>query len=200
MSSKLANQLLNEFSTVLDDVSVKAFFSGFSIHCQDTIFGWIGTKGFYLRGHASYRDLFIEQKMERLRLPAGVTMKLLDYYRVNDDLLNDRQRLHTIVKMVIESARQEKKHKIKCKELRIKTLPNMTLSLERLLLQVGINNVATLREIGYLEAFVRVKQYKKDVSTNLLFVLYGALNKYHVAALSPAIKQEIKSSYQRLLN
>ncbi|KFA58013.1 DNA transformation protein TfoX [Gilliamella apicola] len=163
------------------------------------MFGWIGKNGFYLRGHSSYRSLFIEAGMQPLSVSSGVSTKLLDYYKVNDDWLNDEEKLHSIAKMVIEHTKQELYEKNEIKKKRIKELPNMTLSLERLLCSVGIKDVETLEKKGYLESYYMIKSKKEEISINVLFSLYGSLHRRHVASLSKTIKNEIKFEYQHFL-
>ncbi|MDF7670378.1 TfoX/Sxy family protein [Orbaceae bacterium ESL0721] len=197
MKSRLARKLMDEFSTEFKEVSIKTFFGGYTIYSEKTIFGWINESHFYLRGHASYRELFIAKEMQPLSLPTGATIKLLDYYQVNSQLLDDRPKLYSVINMVIACACEDKKDKNRENELRIKTLPNITLSLERLLFCVGINNITTFETVGYLESFVRLKRYKKGISDNLLFALFGAFHRRHVATLSKETKQEIALTYQQ---
>lgn len=198
MSSKFANQILKEFSG-FDDISIKTFFGGFSISSKATMFGWIGKSDFYLRGHAYYRELFIESGMQPLSLPSGISTKSLDYYKVSDELFRDREKLHSIVKMVIEYAEHDLSEKNKLKEQRIKELPNMTLSLERLLFSVGIVNIPTFEQVGYLETYYRIKNKKTGISINILFILYASLHRRHVASLAKSKKDEIELEYQSFL-
>ncbi|WP_294614359.1 TfoX/Sxy family protein [uncultured Gilliamella sp.] len=198
MSSKFANQILKEFSC-FDDISIKTFFGGFSINSKSTMFGWIGKTGFYLRGHPYYRDFFIESGMQPLNLPTSISTKSLDYYKVSDEWFRDREKLYSIVKMVIEYTQHEQSEKNKLKEQRIKELPNMTLSLEKLLFSVGIINIPTFHEIGYLEAYNRIKNKKASISNNILFILYASLHRRHVASLSQSTKNEIELAYQNFL-
>ncbi|QYN43599.1 MULTISPECIES: TfoX/Sxy family DNA transformation protein [unclassified Gilliamella] len=198
MSSTFAKKILNKFST-LDDISTKTFFGGFSINSGTTMFGWIGPNDFYLRGHASYRSFFIKQGMEPLTLSSGISTKLLDYYKVNDEWLDDLPKLHSIANMVIEHAKQEQLEKNEIKTKRIKELPNMTLSLERLLFSVGIKDVDTFQKIGHLEAYHKIKNKKEEISINILFILYSSLQRCHVASLSKTTKNEIELAYKYFL-
>lgn len=196
MNSILANQILDEFSSVFDDLSIKTFFSGFSLNRQETMFGWIGQSGFYLRGHQNYRKRFIELNMNPLVLSAGVSTKLLDYYQVGDDLMKDKPQLYAMAKMAIDHAHKDKLIKNRVKSLRIKELPNMTFSLERLLFSVGISDIDTFERVGYLEAFHRIKKKRSCVSINVLFLLYCALKRTHVGVLPDSTKKEIELCYQ----
>ncbi|MWN31981.1 hypothetical protein GQ597_06860 [Gilliamella sp. Pra-s65] len=199
MCSTFANRILTELSDV-KDISIKTFFGGFSVNSEDIMFGWITQKNFYLRGHSDYRSLFVDLGMQPLSITMGMSTKLLDYYRVGDALFKDHEKLLAMVKMVIEYTKKEQYEKSEIKAKRIKELPNMTLSLERLLCSVGIKDVKTLQEVGYLNAYYKIKQKKETISINILFALYSSLHKFHVATLSNETKKEIELEYQCFVN
>ncbi|MWN06494.1 TfoX/Sxy family protein [Gilliamella sp. Pas-s95] len=199
MCSTFANRILTELSDV-KDISIKTFFGGFSVNSKDTMFGWITQKDFYLRGHPDYRSIFIDLGMQPLSIKMGMSTKLLDYYKVGDVLFNDHEKLLAMVTMVIEYTKKEQYEKGKLKEKRIKEMPNMTLSLERLLCSVGIKDVESLQEEGYLSAYYKIKQKKAAISINILFVLYSSLHRFHVATLSKETKKAIELEYQCFLN
>lgn len=199
MCSTFANRILTELSDV-KDISIKTFFGGFSVNSEDIMFGWITQKDFYLRGHPDYRSIFIDLGMQPLSITMGMSTKLLDYYKVGDVLFKDHEKLLAMVKMVIEYTKKEQYEKSEIKAKRIKELPNMTLSLERLLCSVGIKDVKTLQEVGYLSAYYKIKQKKEAISINILFALYSSLHKFHVATLSKETKKEIELEYQHFVN
>lgn len=198
MCSTFANQILIELSD-LKDISIKTFFGGFSVNSKGTMFGWITKKDFYLRGHSDYRSFFIYLGMKPLSITTGMTTKLLDYYKVDEEIFKDKEKLLAMVKMVIEYTKKEKHEKSETESKRIKALPNMTLSLERLLCSVGIKDVETFEKTGYLHTFYKIKKKKKTISMNILFVLYSSLHRFHVATLSKETKKEIELEYQCFL-
>ena len=198
MRRKLAEKIKQEFSG-FKDVSIRSFFGGFSLNSESTMFGWVDQKNFYLRAHPNYRSLFIDLGMQPLNLVFDGSNKLLDYYKVGDDLLIDRKKLHDIVKIVIEYAKQDQNEKLAKKQNRLKALPNMTVSLEKLMISVDITDIQSFKRIGYLETYYRIKHKNPKLSLNILFGLYGALSGQHMALLSQELKKEIKLAYQEFL-
>ncbi|WP_143425465.1 TfoX/Sxy family DNA transformation protein [Gilliamella sp. Nev5-1] len=198
MCSTFANRILTELSDV-EDISLKTFFGGFSVNSKNIMFGWITRKEFYLRGHSNYRSFFIDLGMQPLSITTGMSIKLLDYYKVSDELFKDQDKLLAMVKMVITYTKKEQYEKNEIKAKRIKELPNMTMSLERLLCSVGITDVEALKKVGYLEAYFKIKQKKASISINILFALYSSLHRFHVATLSQEAKKEIELEYQCFL-
>ncbi|NUF50678.1 TfoX/Sxy family protein [Gilliamella sp. ESL0250] len=198
MCSIFANRILTVLSDI-EDISIKTFFGGFSVNSKDTMFGWITQKDFYLRGHPDYRSFFIDLGMQPLSITMGMSTKLLDYYKVDEELFKAQEKLVTMVNMVITYTKKELHEKNEIKANRIKELPNMTLSLERLLCSVGIKDVETFQQVGYLSAYYKIKKKKEAISMNILFVLYSSLNRFHVATLSKETKNEIELEYQCFL-
>lgn len=198
MRRKLAEKIKQEFSG-FKDVSIRSFFGGFSLNSESTMFGWVDQKNFYLRAHPNYRSLFIDLGMKPLNLVFDGSNKLLDYYKVGDNLLTDRKQLYDIVKIVIEHAKQDQSEKLAKTQNRLKALPNMTISLEKLMISVDITDIQSFKRKGYLETYYRIKHKNPKLSLNILFGLYGALSGQHVALLSQDLKKEIELAYQEFL-
>jgi len=198
MRKELAEKIKQEFSG-FKDVSIRSFFGGFSLNSESTMFGWVDQKNVYLRAHPSYRSIFIELGMQPLNLIFDGSNKLLDYYKVGNELLTDRKQLHDIVKIVIEHAKQDQSEKLAKTQNRLKALPNMTISLEKLMISVDITDIQSFKRNGYLETYYRIKHKNPKLSLNILFGLYGALSGQHVALLSQDLKKEIELAYQEFL-
>ncbi|MCO6524287.1 MAG: TfoX/Sxy family protein, partial [Candidatus Schmidhempelia sp.] len=96
------------------------------------------------------------------------------------------------------SAISDKQNKLRLRESRLKDLPNMTLSLERLLMQIGVANINQLRELGAVQTFSRLKQYNKHLSVNVLYILAAAINGHHVAILSRDEKNKLKEQVAKI--
>lgn len=199
MLKTLAVNIKQEFSCI-EDISLRSFFGGFSLNSESVMFAWVDQNDVYLRAHDKYRSMFVELGMQPLDLVFDGSHKLLDYYKASDALRQDRKKLHSIVKMVIEHAKQDLDEKVARYQSRLKSLPNMTVSLEKLMVSSDITDIETFKEVGYLETFYRIKSKNPKLSINVLFGLYGALHDRHVGTLSSETKEEIELAYQNFLN
>ncbi len=199
MLKTLAVNIKQEFSCI-EDISLRSFFGGFSLNSESVMFAWVDQNDVYLRAHDKYRSMFVELGMQPLDLVFDGSHKLLDYYKASDALRQDRKKLHDIVKMVIEHAKQDLDEKVARYQSRLKSLPNMTVSLEKLMVSSDITDIETFKEVGYLETFYRIKSKNPKLSINVLFGLYGALHDRHVGTLSSETKEEIELAYQNFLN
>ena len=199
MLKTLAVNIKQEFSCI-EDISLRSFFGGFSLNSESVMFAWVDQNDVYLRAHDKYRSMFVELGMQPLDLVFDGSHKLLDYYKASDALRQDRKKLHDIVKMVIEYAKQDLDEKVAKYQSRLKSLPNMTVSLEKLMVSSDITDIETFKEVGYLETFYRIKSKNPKLSINVLFGLYGAQHDRHVGTLSSESKEEIELAYQNFLN
>ncbi|MCX8581774.1 MULTISPECIES: TfoX/Sxy family protein [unclassified Gilliamella] len=199
MLKTLAVNIKQEFSCI-EDISLRSFFGGFSLNSESVMFAWVDQNDVYLRAHDKYRSMFVELGMQPLDLVFDGSHKLLDYYKASDALRQDRKKLHDIVKMVIEYAKQDLDEKVAKYQSRLKSLPNMTVSLEKLMVSSDITDIGTFKEVGYLETFYRIKSKNPKLSINVLFGLYGAQHDRHVGTLSSESKEEIELAYQNFLN
>ncbi len=180
-------------------ISTKALFGGSGICYNNIIFGWFYNEQFYIRGHASYLSMITELKMKPLILEVGIRNKLLQYYQVTNELWQDEAKLANIIHMVIETSQQDKLSKCQIKEARIKDLPNMTLSLERILFKAGITNIELLKQFGPFKVYYQLQQQNKNISQNILFSLYCALKGVHVAILTEEKKSQLINEYNAFL-
>lgn len=193
----LISKLLTQHTCYDKDlISTKALFGGTGISYDDIMFGWVQYDEFYLRGHPEYLNMFIELKMEPLILEMGVTSKFLKYYNVTSELWADEVKLIELIQMVIDYSHLDKVSQRQVKESRIRDLPNMTLSLERSLYKVGINNIESFREHGAYNSYFKLKQNNADISKNILFALCSALMGKHAATLSDGHKRKLKNEYK----
>ena len=102
---------------------------------------------------------------------------LLNYYRVDDGLWQDRERLLQLSSFALDAARKERSQRHQ--RHRLKDLPNLTFQLEVLLFEAGITNEETLRALGARACWLKIRMKNKDLSVKVLFALEGAITGMH---------------------
>lgn len=182
----------------INNITIMSLFGGVGVYSNATMFAWIYDNQLYLKGHADYIAMFTRYQMKPLEFNTGVTIKLLQYYQITDYLWQDEKKLIKIIQMVIKYSSQNQRYKLK--EERIKDLPNMTISLERALFKVGITNITLLRQEGALQSYLKLKQFNKNISSNVLFILHSALVGKHVATLTDEQKSQLKKECNKLIS
>lgn len=187
-TKKLTNKLLEEYA-FLGNLSSRSMFGGFGLLLDGVMFAWVFDNKLYLRANQTNESAFTNLAMPPLSLSTGVISKLLHYYCVTDTLKANEEQLNHLLELSISGAIHDRLIKLKRKENRLKDLPNMTLSLERLLMQIGITHFDQLKEVGAASTFYQLKHVNKHLSINVLYILASAINGHHVAILSDEEKQ-----------
>lgn len=77
-------------------------------------------------------------------------------------------------------------------------LPNVGKVLEKLLIEVGISTPQQLREIGTMEAFIRIRAKDPTACIHMLYGIQGAVEGIKDKFLSDTTKQELKEFYKSL--
>lgn len=121
---------------------------------------------------------------------------LLNYYRVDDGLWQDRERLLQLSSFALNAARKERSQRDR--RNRLKDLPNLTFQLEVLLFEAGITDEETLRELGARASWLKMRAKNKALSIKVLFALEGAIAGLHEAALPAGIRRELTEWFNAL--
>ncbi len=92
----------------------------------------------------------------------------------------------------LDFAKEEKAEQAAAKPTRLKDLPNLRITNERMLKKAGIDSVERLYELGSLNAFNAIKEtYASAVSTELLLALEGAINGTHWSIIQDKRRKEL---------
>lgn len=103
------------------------------------------------------------------------------YYKIPTEMMNPST-VNELVKQAIQYSKQEKRDK-SAKPMRIKDLPNMQLTQERMLRSIGINDCSELREVGAQGAFDRLKKINDNLNRDMLYKLKGAIMGCHYSVI-----------------
>lgn len=192
-SKELIDSVITRLS-YLDDISSRSMFGGYGICQNQLIFGLISEGEFYLRANEKLEQTFINYGMKQLNyLNRGIPI-LMRYYLVDKTLWSNHARLQELVDLALQAAEEDKCIKERSRGKRLKELPNITLSLERLLWRAGVLNQKMLFELGAVQTYLKLKQISHNISTNILFALAAAIEGCHVARLTEHFKNHLLNS------
>lgn len=194
MNRKQTKQLVSdviEYFSGLGTLTSRSMFGGYGICKNKVMFGLVSDNKFYLRANKNLEQIFITHGMAQFIYSKRGVPVLLRYFHVHETLWKERAVLDILVDYSLSAAVNDIKEKSKRKGSRLKDLPNLNISIERLLKRAGIFSVKDLINIGAIDCYVRVRSLKKDVSPDLLFSLAGAIEGCHSAALPEALRNEL---------
>ncbi|MNT55393.1 DNA transformation protein TfoX [compost metagenome] len=120
----------------------------------------------------------------------------MNYYRVDDGLWQDREKLLQLSSFALKAARQERVERDNRR--RLKDLPNLTFPIEVLLYEAGITSEIMLRTLGAEESWLKIRAKNKHLGIKVLFALAGAIEGLHEAALPTARRRELNEWFNAL--
>lgn len=194
MNRKETKQLVSdviEYLNGLGTLTSRSMFGGYGICKNKVMFGLVSDNKFYLRANKNLERIFMTHGMAQFIYSKRGVPVLLRYFHVHETLWKEKAVLELLVDYSLSAAINDIREKNQRERSRLKDLPNLNISIERLLKRAGISSVKDLINLGAIGCYIRVRKLKKDVSPDLLFSLAGAIEGCHSAALPEAIRKEL---------
>ena len=100
--------------------------------------------------------------------------------------------LDELLRKSINCSIKERKYQKSSASRRLRDLPNMQLTLERMVKKAGIDDVDTFLELGPVEVFNKVRvAYGSDVDVKLLWKFAGAIDGIHWKLIQEPRKKQL---------
>ncbi|MGL6258881.1 TfoX/Sxy family DNA transformation protein [Vibrio sp. WXL103] len=176
----MTEQQFLDYTDKLGQFHKRAMFGATGLFEQGAMFCQFRGGRFYLRGGGGLTDKLLKQGCQRYCQIKKQTSAMVNYYDVTHLYQDDRGLLDGLIKESIDVAVSQRTRKSTLRTKRLRDLPNMQLTLERMLKKSGVEDVETLIELGPLKVFERVKlTYGNDLDNKLLWKLIGAIEGVH---------------------
>lgn len=185
-----------EYLSPLGDIHHRALFGGYTLAVDDAVFAMVSDGELYLRACEESATYCVKHPSSFLTLVKRGRPVLLNYYRVDEGLWQDRQKLLQLSTYALDAARKERS--LRYQRNRLKDLPNLTFQIEVLLYEAGITNEETLRELGAKTSWLKIRSKNRALSIKVLFALEGAIEGMHEAALPANIRRELTEWFNTL--
>lgn len=186
----LVEEVLDKLQT-LGKLSSRSMFGGYGICYEKVMFGLVAENKFFLRADKAMEKQFKDKKAEQFVYKNRGIPVVLSYYHIDEAFWCCDEQFIDLVKRSLQSALAEQLVKKNNKSQRLKDLPNLGLSTERLLSKVGITNRDLLMQNGAVNAYLKIKNVCCNASIELLFSLAGAIEGCHVAVLPEQYRQRL---------
>ncbi|MFS7245958.1 TfoX/Sxy family DNA transformation protein [Rahnella inusitata] len=193
-SKKRILQCMELFAS-LGNIRARSQFGGYSLSANRVMFALISDGELYLRASHETEQYFCEQGMERLIYRKRGMAVLLRYFKVSKAQWEKPRALRQMAMLSLRGMQGDIDRRKNNEAGRLKDLPNLTLALERMLWEVGIENSDDLRLQGACVTYEKLCAVKKDLSINILMALEGAILGFHEAALPMASRELLTQWY-----
>lgn len=178
-----------EYLSSLGTIRYRSLFGSYSLTIEETIFAMVDKGELYLRACEQSVQYCVKHRPVWLTLMKRGRPVMLNYYQVDEKLWCDQPQLIELSQYSLDAAKMEKHSR--GSRHRLKDHPNMTFHLESLLNEAGINDVRTLKILGAKMCWLRLRQANKSITEKVLYILEGAINGTHEAALPALRRQEL---------
>ncbi|AUI85857.1 DNA transformation protein [Vibrio azureus] len=172
----------------------RSMFGGIGMFSDDAMFALVSNDSCYLRGGANLDDAFTELHCEKFKHVKKQTTATVNYYDVTGLFLTHFEGLDTLLEKSISCAIEERQYQKSSASRRLRDLPNMQLTLERMVKKSGVSDVETFLDLGAVKVFNQVKNtYGSDVDVKLLWKFAGAVEGIHWKLLQEPRKKQLLS-------
>ncbi|QHB32240.1 TfoX/Sxy family DNA transformation protein [Yersinia canariae] len=179
----------------LGKITVRSQFGGYGLLANGIMFAVVSEGEVYLRANDLVENLFRARGMTNLVYAKRGLPVLLRYYCVDSVLWGDDLVLRHFAKQAYQGAKSEVLSK-NCPPVRLKDLPNLSASLERLLWKAGITSVAELRLEGAKRCYLKLRTLRCSLGLNVLLALAGAISGHHYAVLPLVMRSELMEWFE----
>ncbi|AIR65857.1 TfoX/Sxy family DNA transformation protein [Cedecea neteri] len=179
-----------EYLSSLGKIGYRPLFGGYSLMVEGVVFAMVAEGELYLRASEQCADYFIKKASPPLMYSKRGLPVALNYYRVDEELWENPDKLVQLSFLALRSAQREKSQS-KVRSRRLKDLPNLSLNIEVMLREVGINDPQTLRRFGAKRSWLKLRSTRKTVGIKVLLALAGAIRGVHEAVLPADVRKEL---------
>ena len=176
----------------LGTIKSRSMFGGFGIFADDIMFALVVNDKLHIKLGKSY-SLHFEDKnskphIYRRRGFPSVTK----YHSVPEHLWETPDVIFSVAKKSVEVEKQKKEKLATSKPERLKDLPNLNSSKEKMLNKAGINTVEQLEKEGALHAYKAIQNtFSLNTSLELLWALEGAITGRHWSVIPQSRREEL---------
>lgn len=194
------DQVFYDYLARFEPFQQRSIFGGVGLFIEEAMFVLIIDHRLYLRGGDSLDEELTALNCRKFRQVKKQSIVTVNYYDVTRLIEESEIRLLDLIRCAIQVAVRDKSKQKFPQRMRLRDMPNMQFTIERMVIKAGILSVREFRELGAVEVFHKVKeQYGQGVDINLLWKFAGAIEGVHWTLLREPIKQRLmKESKMRL--
>lgn len=185
----------------LGSITARSMFGGFGIFSDGTIFALVVKDVLHIRATTQTLDYFTSMGFQPYSYQKRGSTTVTRYFALPEILWEDPLEILSIGTVALKHAKIEQELKAAEAEqanARIKDLPNLTSTSERMLKKAGIESVDQLQELGAATAFNEVqKVHPNTISHNFLLSLEGALEGTHWSRVPKQRQEELLHQVNR---
>ncbi|XHY21054.1 DNA transformation protein TfoX1 [Vibrio sp. NH-UV-68] len=188
----MTEQKFIQYVKKFGDFQKRSMFGGTGLFKEEAMFALISNDHVFIRGGEKLDNELSQLGCEKYRHVKKQTTATVNYYDVTTLFVTNDSKIARLVEESITYSVSEREYKRSYANRRLRDLPNMQLTLERMVKKAGIEDVDTFVELGPSAVFSRVKQaYGSDVDVKLLWKFAGAIEGIHWKLIQEPRKRQL---------
>jgi DNA transformation protein len=172
----------------------RSMFGGTGIFMNDAMYAILTPDAMFLRGGDGLDERLVSYDCQKFKHVKRSTTAVVNYYDVTALFLTKNPECDELVKASILLSQQVKEFKNSVESRRLRDLPNMRLTLERMVKKAGVPDVNNFLALGAVEVYQRVKASQgHNTDVKLLWMFAGAIEGCHWSLLKDDQKKQLLS-------
>ncbi|WP_394210050.1 TfoX/Sxy family DNA transformation protein [Enterovibrio calviensis] len=181
-----------EYLSQFGETEKRSMFGGTGFFVSGAMFALVKEERIYLRGGADLTDALLAKECKKFVHVKKSSTAIVNYYDITDLYNAADTGLDAMVKKSVVNSVAEKEYRDSKLNKRLRDLPNLRLTIERMLKKAGIEDVDTFFSMSPEELFRKVQEaHGYDVDIKLLWMFAGAQSGVHYTLLSEETKQNL---------
>ncbi|MEF1282654.1 MULTISPECIES: TfoX/Sxy family DNA transformation protein [unclassified Vibrio] len=188
----MTEQQFIQYVKKFGDFQKRSMFGGTGLFKDDAMFALLSANKIFIRGAEALDEELRALNCEKYRHVKKQTTATVNYYDITSLFVDNFERVEELVEQSIKCSVSQRKYKRSSANRRLRDLPNMQLTLERMVKKAGVEDVDTFLELGAAAVFSRVKEaYGSDVDVKLLWKFAGAVEGIHWKLIQEPRKRQL---------
>ncbi len=193
----MTEQMFVQYVSKFGNFTKRSMFGGTGLFQEDAMFSLMSTDKVFIRGGEQLDTQLTGLGCEKYKHVKRQTTATVNYYDITSLLESKHDSLDSIVQQSIEFSVSERNFKKSSANRRLRDLPNMQLTLERMVKKAGVDDVDTFMALGASEVFSKVREaYGNDVDVKLLWKFAGAIDGIHWKLIEEPRKRQLLAGCQ----
>ncbi|MCY9874570.1 TfoX/Sxy family DNA transformation protein [Vibrio barjaei] len=170
----------------------RSMFGGTGLFKDGAMYALISNDRVFIRGGCALDETLQNLNCEKFRHVKKQSTATVNYYDITALFNESAPMLSDLLQRSITNSVEQHSSKKSVENRRLRDLPNMQLTLERMVKKSGIEDVKTFLELGAPQVFNKVKRtYGNDVDVKLLWKFAGAVEGIHWKLIQDPRKQQL---------
>ncbi|WP_305416406.1 TfoX/Sxy family DNA transformation protein [Photobacterium leiognathi] len=179
----------------------RSMFGGTGVFIDGAMFAIRTPASMYIRGGEKLDPQLVKLGCSKFKHIKKSKTATVNYYEIRELFEKDPQTCSELVVKSIEFSCKDKAYKQSGANKRLRDLPNMRLTLERMVKKAGVLDVAAFLELGALNVYRKVCEHNgQELDRKLLWIFAGAVEGCHWQLLTDDFKENLLEQYHCVTN